>query len=84
VAEVKKYGGYEVPSVLEAAVAILMGYVKTGTRWYGENPPTYTRCQEKVHGYQMGLGGFASSGLGVDSNGVVEFENGGVGALRKV
>ena len=48
------------------------------------DPLTYTRCQENVHGYQMVLGGLASSGLDVDYYNVGEFEINGVGALRKV
>jgi hypothetical protein len=82
-AEVKKYGGYEVPSLLEGAVAILMGYIKAGTCWYGQTPLTYTRCQEKVEGYQMALGGHGASGLFVGNDLVGEFEHLGVGALRQ-
>ena len=83
VAEVSKYRDYEVPSILEAAVAILMGYVKTGIRWYSDSPWTYTRCQEKVDGYPLGLGGLGSSGLNVDYRNDGEYENYGVGALRQ-
>ena len=66
VAEVKKYRDYEVPRAIDAAAAILMGYVKTGIRWYTDSPWTYTRCQEKVNGYPLGLGGLGSSGLHVN------------------
>jgi NLR family CARD domain-containing protein 3 len=81
--EVYKYTGYEVPKALEAAVAILTGYVKTGLRWFSDSPYTYTRCQEEVEGCQVTLGGLGSSGLNIGTYSVVGFENCGVGALRK-
>lgn len=83
VAEVKKYSGYEIPRALEAAVAILMGYIKSGVCWYGKNPRTYTRCQEKVVGCQISLGSFGSSGLDVDSYRIGFPEEFGIGALRQ-
>ncbi len=38
--------GYEVPSFLEAATAIILGNMCLKTNIFGNNPLTYTRCQE--------------------------------------
>jgi hypothetical protein len=58
---------YELPKALEAAAAILAHHVRDGERLYGDNPWTYTCCQERVfHGsseYPAVVGGFESSGL---------------------
>ena len=75
---------YELPQALEAATAILLHYVRTGERLYGDDPWTYTRCQETVaNKYPVVVGGFSSGGL------LVNFRNGdyydnGVSCLRKV
>ena len=88
VAIVNRHRGYEVPRAIEAAVTILMGYIKTGIRGgYTDKPETYTRCQEVVK-YDWGevrlaLGGLGSSGLYVRNLNFDEDENHGVGALRK-
>jgi hypothetical protein len=59
---------YEVPSVLEAATAILMHHVRDGERLYSSNSRTYTRCQELIYGaYPAVVGGFEPSGLRVGS-----------------
>ena len=50
-------GGYQVPTLLEAAVCILMEHVETGRRLFSDDPWTYTRCQEKVKDYQTVAGG---------------------------
>jgi hypothetical protein len=39
---------YELPKALEAATAILTHHVRDGERLYGDNPWTYTRCQESI------------------------------------
>jgi WD40 repeat protein len=39
---------YEVPHLLEAVTCIFMEYLRTEKDLYGENPLTYTRCQERV------------------------------------
>lgn len=85
VAEVNKYGGYEVPRALEAAVAILMGYIKAGKYWYGIDPLTYTLCQEKVDGLQMAVSGTGSgsSGPHVSHTYGGAHQARGLGALRK-
>jgi energy-coupling factor transporter ATP-binding protein EcfA2 len=58
---------YELPKALEAAAAILAHHVRGGERLYGDNPWTYTCCQEWIfHGsneYPAVVGGFESSGL---------------------
>ena len=56
---------YQVPSTLESATSILLEHVQTGTRLYNNEPWTYTRCQEKVAGWQMAVGGFHPAGLSV-------------------
>ena len=59
---------YALPSVLEAATAILMHHAREGERLFGDHPWTYTRCQEVVDGSNPALvGGFDSSGLFVHS-----------------
>src|SRR3979490_1280626 len=74
---------YEVPSILDATVCILMEYIRTGTRLYGNSPWTYTRCQEKWNAHwQLVVGGFVAGGLFV-YNGYGGSENGGVGVQRK-
>ena len=56
-------GGYQVPMLLEAAVAVLMEHAVTGTRLYSEAPWTYTRCQEAYDAsWQTVFGGFAAAG----------------------
>ena len=82
---VQSYSSYELPGALEAAIAILMEHVVSGKRLYGDNPYTYTRCQEKVNDSQwpVTIGGFAAGGLGVDYYYDDDYDHDGVGALRK-
>jgi HEAT repeats len=54
---------YELPHAIEAATAILMHHARGGERLFGENPWTYTRCQEVGHGFPVTVGGFSSGGL---------------------
>ena len=55
---------YALPSVLEAATAILMHHVREGERLFGDHPWTHTRCSEVVDGRDPTVvGGFESSGL---------------------
>ena len=63
---------YELPSVLEAATAILMHHAREGEQLFGDHPRTYTRCQEVVDGRDPAIvGGFESSVLHVD---VIHFD----------
>ena len=78
---VGQHPGYVVPKALEAAVCIFMQYVSSAKRLYGDNPWTYTRCQEATQGYQIGVGGFSPGGLRVNDEYI--HEDVGVGALRK-
>ena len=74
---------YEVPSILDATVSILMEYVRTGTRLYGDSPKTYTRCQEQYDADRhLDVGGFVASVLYVNYG---YYANGinGVGVQRK-
>ena len=73
--------GLEVPDDLSATVAILTHYARTGERLFSDDPWTYTRCSNRVSGYQMAVGGFAPAGLflsySIDNDGI------GVAGLRK-
>ena len=82
---------YELPMALEAATAILMEYVQTGTRfYYSDSPLTYTRCQEKVDKgrWPAAIGGLSSGGLRVlynyDRNSYYHYHFSGVAGLRKL
>jgi hypothetical protein len=82
---------YEIPTVLDAAVCNMMEYVRCGAWLYGENPLTYTWCQEKYNAnWNLVVGGGCSSGLVVrydNASLVVSYDNAsedcGVGGLRK-
>ena len=56
---------YEVPHLIEAATVLFMHHVKTGERLYGDNPRTFTRCQEMRVGatWPVIIGDFAANGL---------------------
>jgi NLR family CARD domain-containing protein 3 len=55
---------YALPSVLEAATAILMHHAREGERLFGDHPWTCTRCPAVVYGRDPAIvGGFGSSGL---------------------
>ena len=57
---------YEIPTVLDAVVCNFMEYVRSGTWLYGDNPLTYTWCQEKYNAsYYLVVGGGSGSGLRV-------------------
>ncbi len=74
---------YEIPTVLDATVCNFMEYVRTGTWLYGDNPVTYTWCQEKYNAsYNLVVGGGGSSGLSVSYSGGASGSD-GVGGLRK-
>ena len=75
---------YVLPSVLEAATAMLLHYAREGERLFGNDPWTYTRCQEQevVDGYPVVVGGFYSGGLDV-CNYYDVYSNCGVSCLRK-
>ncbi len=74
--------GYEIPETLEAAVCILAQYFDSNMRLFSDNPWTYTRCKDKVQGFQMIVGGFVPSGLVVYRNDY-DIDDIGVAALRK-
>jgi hypothetical protein len=55
---------YALPSVLEAATAILMHHAREGEHLFGDDPWTCTRCPAVVYGRDPAIvGGFGSSGL---------------------
>jgi len=73
---------YEVPSILDATVCIFMEYFRSGTYLYGQNPWTFTRCQEEYNADQLlAVGGFAPRGLNVCYS--LDRDIDGVAALRK-
>ena len=76
------HDSYQVPTLIEATVCILMEHVRSGTRLF--SPSTYTRCEEKFFSgsYQMVVGGFAPAGLYV-YNFFYDDDFIGVAALRK-
>jgi len=58
--------GYSVPGFQDAATCILWENRNSGTRFYNDNPWTYTRCHEiMLQGYHLVVGGFAPGGLSV-------------------
>jgi len=73
---------YEVPETLESVACIFSQYFGSNIRLFGDNPCTYTRCKEKVQGYQLVVGGFTPAGLRVSR---YNYGNDyiGVAALRK-
>jgi hypothetical protein len=74
---------YEIPTLLDATVCNFMEYIRCGTWLYGENPLTYTWCQEKYNaGWYMISGGGSDSGLLV-SYYRGDGEDRGVGGCRK-
>ena len=55
---------YEIPTVLDASTCLFMEYVRSGTWLYGDNPMTYTLCQEKYNAdYHLVVGGGSAAGL---------------------
>jgi len=80
---------YEAPSLREAFAVMMLHKVATGESLYqvGNNPNgyryIYTRVKETTYGYRLAVGGFAPSGVIVHSLYDCDFENCGVGALRK-
>ena len=76
-------GGYQVPMLLEAAVAVLMEHAVTGTRLYSDAPWTYTRCQEAYNAsWQTVFGGFAAAGPRVYS--YTDHDKCGLAGVRKL
>jgi len=79
--------GYEVPKLLDTIVGIFMEYVRTGERLFSDNPWTFTRCQEIDENkgkWQMVVGGFSASGVGVyDSDFDCDAEIRGISLFRK-
>jgi hypothetical protein len=81
-----KEKGCRMPKALEAVVLNLMVFAFTGTRLYGVEPLTLTRCFEKVDGkYPVVVGFFGTSGLYVERDyfGLV-IDPYGVAAVRKL
>jgi hypothetical protein len=75
---------YALPSVLEAATAILMHHAREGERLFGDDPWAYTRCQEVSDGCCPAVvGGFESSGLDVHYDYSGSLIDGGAACCRK-
>ncbi len=74
---------YEVPETLESAACILSQYFDSNIRLFSDNPWTYTRCKDKVQGFEMVIvGGLSPAGLVVGKD-FCNFDFFGVAALRK-
>lgn len=73
---------YEIPTTPQTIACILAEYSRSQTRLFNDDPWTYTRCQEKVQGYHVLVGGFALAGLCVFNN-YYAYDDIGVAALRK-
>jgi hypothetical protein len=73
---------YEVPTVLDAATAILYANQHSKKRFFNDTPWTYTRCVENIQGYQLIVGGLTPDGL-IVSTGYSDCDPIGVGGLRK-
>jgi hypothetical protein len=63
---------YDLPKAVEAATAILTHHVRNGEQLYGDNPWTFTRCQEWIvresNRHPVVVGGFESSGPDIYSS----------------
>ncbi len=67
----------------EAIVLKEMVFDFTNVRLFGRNPLTYTRCNRKVDGQTVIVGGYGSAGLNVHINSFVSDCCGAACALRK-
>jgi F-box domain/Ring finger domain len=81
---------YEVPDTLESAACILSQYFDSNIHFFNDGPYTYTRCKDKVQGFQAVVGGFGPAVEGFGSGGLYVGCNSygndnclGVAALRK-
>lgn len=74
--------GYEVPKTLEAATCIFSQYFGSNIRLFGNDPCTFTRCQEDIQGFQLVLGAFSQGSLIIDFD-YFDDESFGIAALRK-
>ncbi|MCB1149016.1 MAG: F-box protein, partial [Chlamydiia bacterium] len=79
----RRFEGYDVPTLREAIACIFARFLQDGARHFGDNPWTYTRCQENMNSLQTVVGGFAPAGLLVYN--VLHFPHDevGVAAMRK-
>jgi hypothetical protein len=73
---------YQIPTIFEAVVSILMRFIRTRERLFSDNPGTYTRCLDKIR-HQVVVGGFGHSGLRVHDNGIYFCNFIGVAVVRR-
>lgn len=66
--QTKLTDSFEVPKVIDAVLLNILTFVSEGRYLYGQEPWTYTRCQEKYGDRQIVVGGFGPSGLFVFYN----------------
>lgn len=66
---VHRISKYKIPELAQAITAIFTEYLTKGIYRYGDDPVTYTRCQEidRLNNH-MFVGGYRSAGLIVDSS----------------
>lgn len=76
---------YQVPGTLDVVACVISEYARSNkdTRLFGDSPLTYTRCQERLQGCQVVIGGFAPAGLDVSCYDTDD-EDIGIAALRKL
>jgi hypothetical protein len=55
----------KIPTLLEVTVLFLAIFMNSNDRLYGEYPSTFTRCRERVHGYQSIVGCFSHNCLDI-------------------
>ncbi len=81
---------YQIPSILDATVCIIMEYFRTGVRLYSDSPKTITRCQELyksegwVVAWQMTIGDFSNEGISLFCQSGVSEDYGGVAGLIRL
>lgn len=75
--------GCEMPDVVSALALLVLTYMRASDHVRLYTDATYMRCQEKVDGWHLGVGGFSPSGVCVHNVRVCDDPNVGVGGLRQ-
>jgi V8-like Glu-specific endopeptidase len=83
-----QYRGYEVPNILDTAVAFFMEYIQNKNRLYSDSDCSYTTCQEKHHSSVPLVIGFVDEeGLDIydyNMDYAPDYEYRGVGAQKRL
>lgn len=83
---IERHAGYTLPEALEVTTCMVTTFVMSGKYLYGQNPMTYTQCNEKLLGrYPVVVGDFGPDGLVVNYS-CIDFgsEKSGAAALWKL